>query len=40
MSFVFSRKGRKAMKAAFSVLAVLIAISMILLYAPGLFNLF
>jgi len=36
MSFLFHKKTRKAMRWIWTVLAVLIIISMVLLFAPGL----
>ena len=35
MSILFHKKSRKIVKGAFAVVAVLIALSMVLLYAPG-----
>jgi hypothetical protein len=40
MSVIFGKKGRKFMRVIFSALAVLIALSMVLLYAPGLVEFF
>jgi len=40
MSFLFHKKGRKVMANVWKVIALLVAISMILLYAPGLLQLF
>ena len=36
MSFLFDKKTRKAMKWVWGIFAVLIMVSMVILYAPGL----
>ncbi|HRY31330.1 MAG TPA: hypothetical protein P5328_03015 [Candidatus Paceibacterota bacterium] len=40
MSFLFHKKGRKIMSNIWKIIALLVAISMILLYAPGLVRIF
>jgi predicted nucleic acid-binding Zn ribbon protein len=35
---MFDRKNKKAMKTAWAVIAVLVAVSMVLLYMPALFT--
>lgn len=39
MSFLFHRKTKKVLNAIWAVVAVLIIISMVLFFAPGLVNL-
>lgn len=39
MSFLFHHRTKKIMKAVWSVVAVIIIISMLLFFAPGLVNL-
>jgi hypothetical protein len=40
MSILFSKKGRKAVKVVFGIVAVLVTLSMILMSAPGLIGMF
>lgn len=40
MSIIFSKKGRKAIQFIFGFVAILVTISMIALYAPGIALLF
>lgn len=40
MSILFSKKGRKVIQVVFTVVAVLVALSMILMSAPGIIGLF
>lgn len=40
MSFLFHRKTKKALKVIWAVVAVLIILSMVVFFAPGLLNLF
>lgn len=40
MSVLFSKKGRKAVKVLFGILAVVITLSMILWSMPGVFGMF
>lgn len=40
MSILFSKKGRKAIQVIFSFVAVLVTLSMILMFAPGIVAMF
>lgn len=40
MSFLFHKKTKKVINVVWGVVAVLVAISMVLFFAPGLTNLF
>lgn len=40
MSILFSKKGRKAVKVIFGILAVVVTLSMIAMSAPGLWGMF
>jgi hypothetical protein len=36
MSVIFGKKGKKVMGRIFAVLAILVVVSMVMLYAPGI----